>query len=75
MLSYKKLKSHNKAKIMLLNKDLSDFCKKKQLKSAIKRFNQAVRKGLKPDIHSYSNLMNCYVRCGQVAGAMASYIF
>lgn len=58
-----------KAQLRMLNQELAVLAQKKQLKSAVKRFEQGVRKGVPVDIHSYTNLMNAYVRCNDVAGA------
>jgi pentatricopeptide repeat protein len=62
-------KEERKLKLRLLNKDLSDFAQKKQLTLAKKRFEQAIRKGIKVDVHSYTNLINAYVRCSDLEGA------
>jgi len=58
-----------KMKLKLLNKELATFALKKQLVEAKKRLQAGIRKGMKPDVHTFSNLINCYVRCGDVAGA------
>ena len=63
-------RKHLKGKLKLLNKELADYAQKKQLKTAIKRFNWGVRKGMEPDKHTYANLLNCYVRCGDLEGAL-----
>ncbi|KAJ1430057.1 hypothetical protein B484DRAFT_328647, partial [Ochromonadaceae sp. CCMP2298] len=52
-----------------MNKDLADLAQKKQLKLAVKKFEWGVRKGLRVDVHSYSNLLNAHVRCNDLAGA------
>lgn len=62
-------KEERKVKLRLLNKDLAEFAQKKQLTFARKRFEQAVRKDLKVDVHSYTNLINAYVRCSDLEGA------
>ena len=61
-------KGHAKMKLKLLNKELAELAKKKQLKLAIKRFNWGVKKGLPVNVHTYSNLLNAYVRCGDIDG-------
>ena len=66
-------RKHLKAKLKLLNKELADCAKKKQLKTAVKRFNWGVRKGMEPDKHTYANLLNCYVRCGDLDGALQQF--
>ena len=62
-----------KVKLKFLNKELADFAQKKQLKLATKRFSWGVRKGMEPDKHTYANLINCYVRCGDLDGALKQF--
>eukprot|EP00605_Chrysophyceae_sp_TOSAG23-4_P002530 GSChrysophyteH1.ASY1.ANO1.2795.1 assembled CDS len=59
-----------KMKLKLLNKELAGYSSRKQLTEARKRFNGGLRRGLQPDVHTFSNLINCYVRCGDTLGAM-----
>lgn len=66
-------RKHLKAKLKLLNKELADYAQKKQLKTAVKRFSWGVRKGMEPDKHTYANLLNCYVRCGDLDGALLQF--
>ena len=66
-------KGHAKMKLKLLNKELAQLAKKKQLKLAIKRFNWGVNKGLPVNVHTYSNLLNAYVRCGDIVGMLQYY--
>ena len=66
-------RKHLKAKLKLLNKELADYAQKKQLKLAVKRFSWGVRKGMEPDKHTYANLINCYVRCGDLDGALQQF--
>ena len=66
-------RKHLKAKLKLLNKELADYAQKKQLKLAVKRFSWGVRKGMEPDKHTYANLLNCYVRCGDLDGALQQF--
>lgn len=66
-------RKHLKAKLKMLNKELADYAQKKQLKTAIKRFSWGVRKGMEPDKHTYANLLNCYVRCGDLEGALQQF--
>jgi pentatricopeptide repeat protein len=66
-------RKHLKGKLKLLNKELADYAQKKQLKTAIKRFSWGVRKGMEPDKHTYANLLNCYVRCGDLEGALQRF--
>lgn len=60
-----------KAKIKLLNMELANLAQKKQLKMAKKRFNWGINKGIHEfyDVHTYTNLLNCYVRCKDLEGA------
>jgi pentatricopeptide repeat protein len=62
-----------KAKLKLLNKELAEYAQKKQLKLAIKRYNWGVKKGMEPDKHTFANLMNAYVRCGDLDGALSQF--
>lgn len=62
-------KEERKLKLRLLNKDLAEFAQKKQLSFAKKRFEWGIRKGIKVDVHSYTNLINAYVRCSDLSGA------
>lgn len=66
-------RKHLKGKLKLLNKELADYAQKKQLKTAIKRFTWGVRKGMEPDKHTYANLLNCYIRCGDLDGALRRF--
>lgn len=63
-------KKQLKAKLHLVNKELAEYAQKKQLKSAIKTFNKSMKKGIPLDVHSYANLTNAYVRCGEIDAAM-----
>lgn len=60
-----------KAKVKLLNKELAELAQKKQLKLAKKRFKWGISKGYSDvyDVHTYTNLINCYVRCNDMNGA------
>lgn len=62
-----------KAKLKLLNKELAEYAQKKQLKLAVKRYNWGVKKGMEPDKHTFANLMNAYVRCGDLDGALSQF--
>lgn len=55
--------------IKLLNKELNACALKKQLNEAKKKVRAALKKELVLDVHSYTNLINCYARCGDVQGA------
>jgi pentatricopeptide repeat protein len=67
-------KKEQKTAIHLLNKQLKQFAIKKQLNKAKKLFQQVVKKGnISLDIQSYSNLLNVYVRCGDLEGAKSVF--
>ena len=59
--------------IKLLNKDLNSCAMKKQLQEAINKVRASAKKGLSLDVHSYTNLINCHARCGDVEGAMKTF--
>ena len=65
--SKKKLKN----KVNLLNQEIQELAQKKCLHLALKKFQQGKRKGYPLNIHSYSNLLNAYVRCVDLSGAEA----
>lgn len=65
MISNKKRKN----KLNLLNNELQDLAQKKCLKQAIKRFKWGANKGLSLNLHSYTNLLNAFVRCVDMSGA------
>lgn len=60
--------SQAKMKIKLLHKELAQYAQKKQLNLALKKFQWAIRKGLPVNIHTYANILNAYVRCGDMEG-------
>ena len=62
-------RKQKKAKLNLLNRELAEYAQKKQLKMARKRFEWGIRKGI-TDIHTYANLLNAHVRCGDLEGAV-----
>jgi pentatricopeptide repeat protein len=55
-----------KARLKLLNDELSSLARSKQAKQAEKRIAWGIRKGIPVDVHSYTNLMNAHVRCGNI---------
>ena len=55
-------------KLKLLNKELAQYAKKKQLNLCKKRFNWGRKRNLPLNVHSYANLLNTFVRCGKVSG-------
>jgi pentatricopeptide repeat protein len=62
-------KKERKAMLHVLNKQLKELAVKKQLNKARKLFQQFLKKGVAPDIHSYSSLLNVYVRCQDLTRA------
>ena len=65
-------KQKRKKKTLHLNRQLADLAQRKQLKEASKAFRRGVRQGV-VDVHSYTNLLNAHVRCGDVAGAQTVF--
>eukprot|EP00041_Stephanoeca_diplocostata_P040591 m.1640049 g.1640049 ORF g.1640049 m.1640049 type:complete len:963 (+) comp39393_c0_seq1:283-3171(+) len=61
-------KSQRKKRILKLNQQLAALAQRKQLRQAQKVFTKAARKKL-VDAHTYSNMMNAHVRCGDIEGA------
>lgn len=55
-------------KLKFLNKELSQYAMNKQLKLCRKKFNWGRNRGLSLNVHSYANLLNAYVRCGEIHG-------
>ena len=66
-------KQKRKKKTLHLNRQLADLAQRKQLKEASKAFRRGVRQGV-ADVHSYTNLLNAHVRCGDVEGARAVFV-
>ena len=66
--SRKKLKK----KTMHLNKELKDLAQRKQLKRAMSVFSKGERKGL-VDVHSYTNMINAFIRCSKLNLALELY--
>ena len=60
--------SQAKMKLKLLHKELAQYAQKKLLNVAVKKFQWAIRKGLPVNIHTYANMLNAYVRCGDMEG-------
>lgn len=58
-----------KAKVKSFNDELNQLGKKKLLTQAIKLYNTKLRQGLELDVHSYGNLLNICVRCGEMSKA------
>ena len=49
---------------MRLNKELKELAQRKQLQRAMTLFRQGEKDGL-ADVHSYTNMVNAFVRCGK----------
>jgi len=64
--------SQAKMKLKLLHKELAQYAQKKLLNVAVKKFQWAIRKGLPVNIHTYANMLNAYVRCGDMEGDLLS---
>eukprot|EP00916_Digyalum_oweni_P012020 GHVL01019900.1.p1 GENE.GHVL01019900.1~~GHVL01019900.1.p1 ORF type:complete len:442 (+),score=111.85 GHVL01019900.1:68-1393(+) len=56
-------KSFNRIKVRNINKDISDFGERHQLKEAIKAFNRC---GENATVHTYTNIINSCIRCGDI---------
>lgn len=57
-------------KLKFLNKELAQYALNKQLKLCRKKFNWGRNRGLQLNVHSYANLLNAYVRCGEIQGEL-----
>ena len=60
-----------KKKMKIINTEIAGFAQKKLLKLAIKKFCWAKKKGYTTDVHTYTNLLNAYVRCGDHDGSLS----
>lgn len=65
-------KKQMKAKVKLLNDELSRLAHKKMPSEALKRLHAAVRRGLAADVHSYTNTIHAFVRCNDIRGALGT---
>jgi pentatricopeptide repeat protein len=61
-----------KAKTVALNKDIAKFAREKNLLKAQEYYNLAVSSGM-ANSHTYSAIINAYVRCGQIEEAFEVY--
>ena len=59
-----------KRKRMNLNKRIAEFSKHKQLSKALKLFEEMREMPCGVDVHTYTNMINAYVRCSQMDMAM-----
>ena len=55
-----------KKKTMHLNKEVKDLAQRKQLKRAMSTFSKGERKEI-VDVHSYTNMINAFVRCSKLS--------
>ena len=62
-------KKHMKAKLKLLNDELNSYARKKMPHAAQKCLEVAIKKGINPDVHAYTNIINAFVRCDDMNGA------
>eukprot|EP01041_Mallomonas_annulata_P011118 gene11118-23231_t len=63
-------RKQQKGKMKHINAEIAELAQKKQLKLALKTFQRSQRKGLPADVHTYTNLLNAFVRCDDHKGAM-----
>lgn len=63
-------KKDSKRKLMIINKKIKEYAQGKQLGMALKEYRHLQNLGLKPTIHTYTNMINACVRCGEVVRAM-----
>ena len=59
-----------KRKRMNLNKRIADFSRQKQLSKALKLFEEMREMPCGVDVHTYTNMINTYVRCAQMDEAL-----
>eukprot|EP00039_Didymoeca_costata_P012440 m.179863 g.179863 ORF g.179863 m.179863 type:complete len:708 (+) comp15482_c0_seq2:24-2147(+) len=69
----KPTRQERKKKTLILNRQLASLAQRKQLKEARKVFNRGKKQGL-VDIHSYTNFLNAFVRCGDADGMRALFL-
>ena len=59
-----------KRKRMNLNKRIAEFSRQKQLSKALKLFEEMREMPCGVDVHTYTNMINTYVRCAQMDEAL-----
>ena len=59
-------KKRKKMKMKLINKEIAEFAKRKQLNHATRKFKYALKHGLSPDVHTFTNMINACVRCHEL---------
>eukprot|EP01044_Picomonas_judraskeda_P032390 COSAG03_NODE_12502_length_544_cov_0.993258_2_plen_105_part_01 len=55
-------------RVVNLNQQIAEYTKRKDLGAAVAAFQRAQELGVANDF-TYTNLINCHIRCGDVAGA------
>ena len=65
--SKKKTKKPNK-RTRYLNQQIAAYAQRKELKKALDLYEGAKAKGI-ADVHTYTNIINAQIRCGQLASA------
>jgi len=66
-------RKQEKQLVKSVNQKLALAATRKQLKAALRVFASLAKRGLQGDVHTYTNVINCAVRCGQLAKAMELY--
>jgi len=66
----KESRRKTKQRLQLLNKQISMHGQRKQLTKALRVFEQIRSEGLTPSDYTHTNLINAYVRSGDIDGAM-----
>jgi len=66
-------KKKHKALLKSVNDECSSLAKNKQLSLVYKTLRRAIRKGLVPDVHSLTILINAHARVGDVSGCIGVY--
>jgi pentatricopeptide repeat protein len=59
----------HKRKLGLINKTIKELAQGKQLGLALREFNRLYSLNITPSIHSFTNIINACVRCGEVQRA------
>jgi pentatricopeptide repeat protein len=66
-------RKQEKQLVKTVNQKLAVAATRKQLKAALKVFASLAKRGLQGDVHTYTNVINCAVRCGHLAQAQQLY--
>lgn len=62
-----------KAKLRIINTELKELAQTKQLVLARKKFRSLLKLGLTPDVYSFTNMINAYIRCEDIENAKTSF--